>query len=66
MSVRFRESVAMQPLSQRDIDRRIGDLASDVLAAATSGDPLSGDSLRPRWIDAAELVERMRPFLGRN
>ena len=65
MSVRTRETSGMLPLSQSEIDRRIGDLSSNVLSAV-GDDPVGSEPSRPRWISPAELVERVRPFLGHN
>jgi hypothetical protein len=50
---------AVRPLSKGEIDRRIETLVSDIVGVTEDGER----DLRPRWISAAELVRRMRPFL---
>ena len=60
---------ALHSLSQKEIDRRIERLTSAVAAAL---EPLGLETeagLRaraPRWVSAAELVARVRPFLVYN
>jgi hypothetical protein len=58
-------TIGLQELTKEEIDRRIGDVAS-CLMGVTPGVEADQDALRPRWITAAELVERMRPFLVMN
>jgi len=53
----------LRTLTREDIDRRLRFVASVVTRV---GDDLSGDRTRPRWISAAELVRRVRPFLSCN
>jgi hypothetical protein len=53
-------------LTKHEIDRRIELLVEEV-AMLDAGDGHPGaDAFRPRWITAAELVRRMRPFVGLN
>lgn len=63
------EQGIFQPLSKREIDRRIECVMNEVAAAdslvAEHSSP-SGESLRPRWISPRELVERMRRFIVYN
>lgn len=51
-------------LTRQEIDRRIG----RVMAAVRDGAPRADDGspAGPRWIRAADLAERVRPFLGWN
>ena len=59
------ESIGQPQLTQQELDKRIGDVASIVFENAR--DYFAGiEPLRPRWISASELVERMRPFLVMN
>ena len=50
-----------RPLSKHEIDRRIQGAVSSVF----EGEDIDGD-LAPRWISAADLVRRVRPFLSKN
>ena len=52
------------PLTQNEIDRRIGDLASSL--ARDAEHPAAPDADRPRWIRPADLVERLAPYLTQN
>jgi hypothetical protein len=54
----------MEPLTKREIDRRIDDLVAEIAAGGT--DPLLGEPSRPRWIAPAELVRRIQPFIVHN
>lgn len=55
----------IRELKQREIDRRIEMVVTQVLLAG--GDALADPcDLRPRWISAAELVRRMQPYLSLN
>ena len=60
---------ATQPLTQAGIDRRIGQLASEIAEASDADAPRNpGDAEdpRPRWISAADLVKRLAPFMVQN
>jgi hypothetical protein len=53
-------------LTKHEIDRRIELMVAEV-AMPEAGEADGGaDGFRPRWISAAELVRRMRPFLSLN
>lgn len=60
----------VRSLTTHEIDRRISRLVAEVaehedgLVAVAGG--CESDALRPRWISAAELVRRMRPFIVLN
>jgi len=54
----------VRPLRQREIDRRIEMLVSDIAAPADGED--GEQDLRPKWISAGELVRRMQPFVVHN
>jgi hypothetical protein len=61
------EQVGLKNLSKEEIDRRIEHVMTRV--TTTAGLPEAGPEdgpLQPRWITAAELVRRMRPFLVYN
>jgi hypothetical protein len=56
----------IRPLTKDEIDRRIDTVAQRLTMGAeeqVAGDAEKG---RPRWISAAELVRRVRPFVGLN
>ena len=55
------EETALRPLTLQEIDQRIQCVVEDV---AASGRAATEDG--PRWISAAELVRRVRPFVCRN
>ncbi len=58
---------AIRPLTQQEIDRRIGSLLAEVAdAGPQDGKPGADDAPWPRWISAAELVSRMQRFLVYN
>jgi len=56
----------LRPLTKDEIDRRIDGLIQTVASAADEDEASSGTELQPRWISAAELVRRMRPFVVLN
>jgi len=63
------ECEPIQRLTKREIDRRIDALVTEVVAHALKDveqDWIGSEPLRPRWISAAELVRRMRPFMVNN
>ena len=60
---------ALRPLSKKEIDRGIERVVTEVADVdRTKADAclLEQEILRPKWISAAELVRRMRPFLVLN
>jgi len=60
---------ALRPLSKKEIDRgieRVFTEVADVDNRNTAADLIEADVLRPKWISAAELLRRMRPFLVLN
>jgi len=61
--------VTIRALTKREIDRRIQGLVEEVALlrkgrAAAEGEP--ADPLRPRWIEPADLVQRLRKFVVYN
>jgi hypothetical protein len=60
---------ATKPLTQAEIDRRIGQLASQIVEASDPHAPRNPDDAenpRPRWISAADLVKHLAPFMVQN
>ena len=60
---------ATKPLTQAEIDRRIGQLASQIVEASDPDAPRNPDDAenpRPRWISAADLVKHLAPFMVQN
>jgi hypothetical protein len=57
---------AFRPLTKDEIDRRIDTLVQRIAEPPGGERTDASPDCRPRWISAAELVRRMRPFLGRN
>jgi len=56
-----------EPLSKQEIDRRIERLLAEIASSEREPDDLAEDGrLAPRWIEPAELVRRVWPFLSRN
>lgn len=55
-----------RPLTKHEIDRRIECAMSEVAALCDEAARIDGDLCRPRWIDAADLVARLRPFIVLN
>lgn len=63
-NVRRNASEGFRSLSKREIDRRIEQVMASVMSCEDLDDAGNGEGhLRPRWISAAELVRRMRPFM---
>ena len=63
------EIESMQRLTKQEIDRRIGHLAAELAAEIDDEEGDEEDEyepLHPRWISAAELVRRLRPFVVYN
>lgn len=69
-STTLTSEASVQPLTQHEIDRRIGAVAAQVLACPV--DQVSAlaraesTDLHPYWISPAELVDRMKPFMVLN
>ena len=57
---------AFRPLSKDEIDRRIDTLAQQLAVTPDEERADPAPSCRPRWISAAELVRRVRPFIVMN
>jgi hypothetical protein len=55
-----------RPLSKDEIDRRIDTLAQRLATSPDEERANAAASCRPRWISAAELVRRVRPFIVMN
>jgi hypothetical protein len=55
---------AVRPLAKEEIDRRIEEIRTAVLAAPGLFEERGGDDTL--WISTAELVRRMQPFLSDN
>jgi hypothetical protein len=60
------ESGALRPLTQRDLDAWMHELAGSLAAEPDTAGEEPVPALRPRPIEAAELVRRLAPFTGRN
>jgi hypothetical protein len=58
--------LALKPLTMHEIDRRLEAVVAEVAAPAAPPSAVHGEDLHPRWIGAAELARRVRPFLGLN
>jgi len=62
-------TVTLRPVSRCELEERIERLITDVAGAVDeAGAPSvsSSAAVQPRWIDAAELVRRMQPYLVYN
>jgi len=60
---------AIRALTKQEIDRRIQGLMEEIAllrADRIDAGPEPVDSLRPRWIEPAELVRRLRGFIVHN
>jgi len=55
-----------RPLSKDEIDRRIDTLAQQLAVTPDEEREDAAASCEPRWISAAELVRRVRPFIVMN
>jgi hypothetical protein len=55
-----------RPLTKDEIDRRIDTLVQQIAVEPGEDRTDSSPDCQPRWISAAELVRRMRPFIGMN
>jgi len=58
-------SQSLHHLTRKELDRCLQRVAEE-LAQAPAAEPEDLPGLRPRWIEAAELIRRVAPFLGRN
>ncbi len=58
--------LAIRPLTRDEIDRRLDWLARDLSTAAVEARTSPSTGTEPRWISAAELVRRLRPFIASN
>jgi len=62
-------TASLKPLTRDDLDQHIQHVASHVASAATIdlvAEASSEETLKPRWIRAADLVRRMRPYIVYN
>lgn len=59
------EAEELRALSKAEIDRRLRWIGN-VVTRTDGLKPIGADALQPRWITAAELVRRVRPFLSCN
>lgn len=57
---------AFRPLTKDEIDRRIDTLVQRLAVTTDEEGAGAAPSSRPRWISAAELVRRVRPFIVMN
>ena len=63
------QTVSLKPLTRDDLDRHIQHVASEVACHAIvdlAAEAASEETLKPRWIRAADLVRRMRPYIVYN
>ena len=60
------DSTLLRPLTRDEIDRRIDGVIKTVAIVSEGEETEAATDLRPRWISAAELVRRMRPFVVLN
>lgn len=63
------QTAALKPLTRDDIDQHIQHVASEVACDAVANlaaEAASEETLKPRWIRAADLVRRMRPYIVYN
>ena len=63
------QTAALKPLTRDDIDQHIQHVASEVACDAVANlaaEAASEETLKPRWIRAADLVRRMRPYMVYN
>lgn len=63
MSTKTDLQTMLRPLSKTEIDQRIDTLVEGL---TLGGAEAMATDARPRWISAADLVERMRPFIVLN
>lgn len=67
ITVGCRQAEGLRMLTREEIDRRLRRVGS-VVTRTEGLSAIAGDeaTLAPRWITAAELVRRVRPFLSCN
>jgi len=64
-----REDVAARPLTRRELDVRMQEVIEEVTAVKENepaGARQAAAERRPRWIEPAELVRRLEPFIALN
>ena len=62
-------TASLKLLTRDDLDQHIQNVASEVACDAAvdlAVEAASEETLKPRWIRAADLVRRMRPYLVYN
>jgi len=62
-------TASLKPLTRNDLDQHIQHVASEVACDAVAdlaAEAASDETLKPRWIRAADLVRRMRPYMVYN
>ncbi len=62
-------TTSLKPLTRDELDQHIQHVASEVACDAVvdlAAEAASEETLRPRWIRAADLVRRMRPYMVYN
>ena len=62
-------TASLKPLTRNDIDQQIQNVATEVASDAVvdlAAEAASDETLKPRWIRAADLVRRMRPYIVYN
>ena len=59
-------SHTLRPLTKDELDRCRQRVAEELALAPEPGDSEPVPPVRPRWIEPAELIRRVAPFLGRN
>jgi len=62
-------TASLKPLTRDDLDQHIQHVASEVACDAAVdlvAEAASEETLKPRWIRAADLVRRMRPYMVYN
>jgi len=62
-------TASLKPLTRDDLDHQIQHVASEVACDAAvdlAAEAASEETLKPRWIRAADLVRRMRPYMVYN
>lgn len=62
-------TASLKLLTRDDLDQHIQSVASEVASDAVvdlAAEAASDETLKPRWIRAADLVRRMRPYMVYN
>ena len=63
------QTASLKPLTRDDLDQHMQHVASEVACDAVvdlAAEAASEEPLKPRWIRAADLVRRMRPYIVYN